>query len=249
MAEPKIGRNQLKLPDHIDGFVVGYSDTDVVSITSGNIMANGKYYTLSSDDTHTMTSLSSLLAYHYVYIDDSASTAPTATIIDSATEPAWSGSKRGWYNGDDRMIGLALSPILATTIAPFIANELSGKSISVDTGGINGVDMATTQVPDGTYQTPNIKDGSEVTPVNATALKFFISNRHIGDRAANHVSSAEFAALVSNLLGSAYYSFGEEWDGGVGIVELGASRNVKIAGDDNDENTQDMEFKGFRYSR
>ena len=48
--------------------------------------------------------------WHYIYLDDSAIVTQGAALLDAdcflndTTAPAWSETKHGWYNGDDRCI-------------------------------------------------------------------------------------------------------------------------------------------------
>ena len=48
--------------------------------------------------------------WHYIYIDDTAVILQASTLLDeecflnSTTAPTWSGTKHGWYNGNDRCI-------------------------------------------------------------------------------------------------------------------------------------------------
>jgi hypothetical protein len=144
-----------------DGFFVDFNDAGSVKITSGTIEANRNIYTLSSDITHTMTSLTTAFDFHYIYIDDSASNPPTPVIIDTTTEPTFDSTRRGWYNGDDRMVGVVASRDTLTDINPF--NIIPrGKTILYQTGLEFFQIMAANQAPTGTWQTPNTNDGSVV---------------------------------------------------------------------------------------
>lgn len=233
----------------IEGYVVGYSDIDTVTITSGFVEANGSFYTLASGTTHDMTSLASGFDFHYIYIDDSESTAPTAVIIDATTEPAWSDAKRGWYNGDDRCIGVIASPSGSSIINPFMVNGNNSKGIVCETGSGTDFIMGTNMNPISGWQIPNIKDGSAVTPVNATEIKMFIKNSDISQPVAHYLASIEFATLETNIDLGPYISLSYVWDGSTTWVILGSTRNVVVAGYNVADNDMDVDCKGFKYSR
>jgi hypothetical protein len=234
----------------IDGFVVKYSSTTAVAITAGYCIANGKYYTLASDTTHTMTSLASAFDYHYIYVDDDASTAPTAVIIDSTTDPVWSDSKRGWYNGDDRCIGGVVSPTGSATLGYFDSSCCgSGKYIEYRYGLGSIPAMATDMNPDGTFQTPASNDGSVVTPVNAVTMFIRGTCEDVTDVCQFSVSSAEMAAVNTSLLDAQVNTFAYNLNVDVHKISLGASRNIKIGGSDTDDNKLDAYCVGFGITR
>jgi hypothetical protein len=94
----------------IKGLVLKYVDTDTIYLTAGYGECNGHYFTLASDELYDLTSLGSTEGFHYIYIDDSASSYPsTPVFIDSTVEPAWSDTLQGLYNGYDRCVGVVWS--------------------------------------------------------------------------------------------------------------------------------------------
>lgn len=219
----------------IEGFFVKYEDTDSIKITAGIVEANGKYYKLSSDIVHDMTSLVGAFDFHYIYIDDSASSGSTPTIIDNTTEPVYSDVKKGWYNGNDRCIGVVVSKNGTAEIAIFSTVVLSEKSIAyhVDRGEIP--EMAVDMNPDGSWQTPDDNDGSVVTPVNATAIYIIIRGTDELANCSTRAASAELAAVVLITDGDVDFS-GYNYVLNSSMVFLGASRNIKIAGTNDDDN-------------
>jgi hypothetical protein len=233
-----------------DGFFVGFNNASSVIITSGNIEANGKRYTLSSDITHTMTSLTTAFDFHYIYVDDSASTPPTPVIIDTTTEPTFDTVRRGWYNGNDRMVGVVASRDTVTDIHPFNINP-RGKTILYQTGLEFFQIMAANQAPTGTWQTPNTNDGSVVivTPVNAVSIGIRISNSDPSDVVANYISTAEFAAIRPAIDRGQWELVSYNKISTMGWIALGPSRNVKFGGDNDDDNDQDAWCVGFEYTR
>lgn len=92
----------------IFGTYVTYKSSTEVYITSGSGRCNGNEW---NHFTESSLNLSSVLPagedFLYIYVDDSASSYPSSPVfIGSTTEPAWSNSLSGWYNGNDRCIGV-----------------------------------------------------------------------------------------------------------------------------------------------
>ena len=85
---------------YITGFELSYSGTTSITIKPGEGICNNNYFRITADTSHSLTSLASGQDFHYVYVDHSASSYPTPTIIDSTTEPSFSDTLQGWYNGN-----------------------------------------------------------------------------------------------------------------------------------------------------
>lgn len=233
----------------IEGLIVKYNTATVITITSGSCEANGKSYTLASDTTHTMTSLVVALDIHYVYIDDSASSPPTAVFIDSTTEPTWNNAKRGWYNGDDRCIGVAAGTEAVATITNFWSSS-SGKNVILRVGiGIqSGISiMASGQPTTGSWQTPNVYDGSVVTSVNAIRGNFRASNSQSAATVLNAITNSEH--ITSGITGGQLAFEGYNFINNNGWIVLGPSRNVKIAGYNANDDLQLLYCVGYEYAR
>lgn len=119
------------------GFKLGYSSTTAITIAAGmwnhrgtsnqNVYTTSQLtFTLGSGGSNSGSSALGVEEIHYIYIDDSAVvTAGTALLtasefLNSTTAPAWSNTKCGWYNSNDRCIGCILtngsSQIIAFTI-------------------------------------------------------------------------------------------------------------------------------------
>jgi hypothetical protein len=235
---------------YADGYVVKYSSTTAVAVTSGTINGNGAVYTLAADTTHNMTSLAAGADFHYIYIDDSASAAPTAVIIDSTTEPTWSDSLRGWYNGDNRCIGVVYSPAASATILYFYLLEVSDKLIRVEFPQYpTYFQLASNMNPTSTWQTPDDNESSVFTPVNAVGIRLRLVGADVGALAGVNWVNNESAALHTGLDESPNYQLGYEQVNNVSWGTLGTSRNIKIAGVDTDDNALTAWMSGFEYSR
>jgi hypothetical protein len=242
----------LRILGHVDGYVVKYSSTTAITVTSGSIEANGAVYALAADATHNMTSLAAGFDIHYIYIDDDASTAPTAVIIDSTTEPAWSDSLRGWYNGDDRCIGAVRSLAGAATIEYISVKVVSDKYLEVDVGRRD--DLASNMNPDGTWQEPATSNFAPLSPVNAVSYKLYMNSTDTGGVPTGvYCSNSEMAAVnTSVILGQfEWFTYSDTTASSVTtpFLPLGVSRNIKIAGSDDDDNNLSAGFRGYGYSR
>jgi hypothetical protein len=237
-----------KLGD-INGFVVKYNSTTAITITVGSCEANGKFYTSNSDDSHTMTSLATAFDFHYIYIDDSASTPGGApTIIDATTEPTYSASKRGWYNGDDRMIGVVASTDAAATVYYFDTVIASNIKIVDNYGARTFGDIATTMNPDGTWQTPNTAESSTKCPVNAIEMIFEARAFDSAAQCSTNLTSYEMATTdPSNNNAASFLGYDRIYS--TQVIPLGATRNVRIKGNADDDNTMGAAPIGYAYTR
>lgn len=230
-----------------DGFVVRFFDVDTVIITSGEYEGNGKKYTLSTDINYDVTTLDATLAFHYIYIDDSASTPPIPVFIDSKTTPAFDPIRRGYYNGDDRLVGVIFSELNTATIEFFDATQMSdhlirntaNRKVLAAGQGVNG----------GVYQTPNVDECSKYVPVNAVEAMIFMQN---GDPGGNvELSWRNNEAAVKNTVPFTAPGHGQlatfasivVWDA------LGVSRNIKIATASDDDNSLFAAVKGYGHGR
>jgi len=241
---------RLKVGD-IDGFVVKNNTTTAVTITAGRMEANGKKYVLSADASHTMTSLAAGADFHYLYIDDTASSPPTATIIDSTTEPSLDAAKRGWYNGDDKLVGLVYSPAGSAVVRYFDLVQISPNYARIEFPDFQlDFSLASAMVPSGSWQTPDDNESSVFTPVNAKEIKL----RLIGSDSTPATSelsclNSEDAATYPVITRSPYYVRNYDDNYFINWVILGASRKIKIAGGVTDDNALYCWMSGFGYER
>lgn len=236
----------------ISGYVVSYINTTFVVISAGYVEANGKYYVLTAATTHEMDSLANGFDFHYIYIDDSGSTEPTAVIIDLTTEPIWNDAKLGHYNGDDRLIGVVASTSGASTVA-FFNNSGDGKVIK-DMYGVTKIPaLFTNGNPDGTWQNPTDDFGgtesSERTPVNATSVYIRGQAGDSDDVCAFYATTDEMAAVNTSLTNGQINSALN-----IALTDqfhliLGPSRDTEYGGTNFDDNLLGVYVVGYEYSR
>jgi len=245
-----LGQDFIAGRGDIEGFYPIYNGTTDVDLKAGKIGANGKYFVLEGDATHAMTSLASGFDHHYIYIDDSASTSGgIPTIIDATTEPTWSDAKKGWYSGNDRCIGSVISPSTGATVAYFDTEVLSNKSIRYTYNYADIPQMATSMSPTGAWLTPDNNDGNLVTPSNATSIYLRLYNTDAGTTVRLYACSAEYSAVHSADTGAPIDRIGDSQVAIQGWLALGATRNIKISGDDDDDNNLSVWCNGFTISR
>ena len=106
------------------GIRVDYASSSTLTVQPGRAYyddGSTKYVELSSSFVFTCGSGGSNSSstdlganqVHYIYLDDSAigseTTLTAAMLLNSTTAPTFNGSKRGWYNGNDRCIGIAIT--------------------------------------------------------------------------------------------------------------------------------------------
>ena len=230
-----------------NGFVVKNDTVLRVIITAGNFEANGKIYVLNADTTHTLTSLASAQDFHYIYIDDSASSGSTPTFIDSTTEPVFDTVKLGWYNGDNRLVGVVFSEDGLTAVQPFTA---SGRNNTIDFRIGPTTLIAANMNPTGVWQTPNVNDGSVITPVNAETLFLRAGAEDAGAKCSFFMTPVELGTLGGGTGETAQVNvFGFDQAVFPTQVGLGPTRNVFIAGEADDDNLLTAHMIGFQYTR
>lgn len=235
----------------IVGFVAKFSSTTSVDITAGWVEANGKRYLLLSNTNYSLSGLSAVgYNRYYIYIDDSASTPPTPTFTTSTTAPTKSIAKGGWYNGNDRFIGFAPGVSGSATIVDF-ETYVNGKNV-INTCRIGDAGkflpvLSSNQNPSGSFQTPNVNDGSDILPVMAKRALIQIGNDDSGADVVNGV------ALGNDSPGSIFrgrLTFkGHNSIIGQGWIVLDSSLDILISGIDTNDNNQDTFFTAYEYTR
>jgi hypothetical protein len=230
----------------INGLLINYKDDDEVTITAGTCEANGKLYTLASDTDFDLGTLVADSLY-YIYILGS-STAPTMTFQRSLVAPTWSASKMGWYNSTDRCIGSVWTDD-STLIVPFETLQISDHVIcnrwARDTFSALGASMN----PTNAWQTPNVAESSTVLPVNAIAGWFRMYNTDTGSLLSMSAASSEYADLETVISQGTFDVVAADAYGTFFKIPLGASRNIKIGGGDNDDNNLSLWGIGCDFSR
>ena len=230
------------LPGTIKGGVFQYTSTTSVTPTVGYAECNGSYYTIPAT-AHTLTSLASGEDFHYIYIDDSASTdGGDAVIIDSTTEPALSATLQGWYNGNDRCIFFVHSPDSSSTISKFYSST-RGQNLNVKFG-VHTL-LQNNATADATWKAPSTSLAS-VTPVNTVEAKLFLFCTDTGSSANIYMTTTEMETAGNGIDNDESVIWSGEQERSACIVDmpLGQSRNVLIGAASGDDNALDLRFLG-----
>lgn len=226
---------------YISGVYPMYTDSDTVHIQVGLGECNGNFFNVTGTIQHDMTSLAAGEDYHYIYVDDSASSYPTPTIIDATTEPTWSDSKLGFYNGNDRCVGAVWSPDASATVLSYMVNpELYFTYL-----GTNMKQVVTDQNPTGIWTKA---EATADIPVNAIKVYVRVYDADIDAKCAVYASPSDagpnFYEQVG--MGSAGYCTQVAWLN----LRRGSERDLYWwAEDDDDDASVDVHIRGYQLER
>ena len=226
-----------------------YVDSDTIKIKAGTYgMCNGHYFKVTSDTTVDISSPAGE-DFYYLYIDDDASSYPTPSFYFSTTEPTHtadiSAGKIGWYNGDDRCIG-SVWVDSSNAITNFVA-VCEGSTIGYYPS--DQVCLGSGMNPNGSWQAPTT-ESSVYCPVNAIKLLVLTDEKDAGNTCSISVANYEQTQSyhTSLFFAQTYRIFGYDHVQYINEVPLGSSRNIRFAGEDNDDNTTGVYVCGWTYS-
>lgn len=225
---------------------VEYKDSDTVTITAGYGECNGHYWEVTEPIDYDMTGLTTAEDFHYIYIDDANSLYSDPIFTDSTTEPVWSNAKLGWYNGNNRCIGVVWSPAGSATILEYvITSDL--KWMAKNTNQYIKLALQNGD-PDGQDQ---FLECSDYSPVNSKAILIAASNADTNDTVfvQVHTSDSQYGKLRSNACSSAYDVTVTAAINGWLELPRGSSRDLYWSGDDNDNNVFSIHIDGFQIER
>jgi hypothetical protein len=224
------------------GIYITYKDADEIYVQPGNIDVNGTDVSITTATAHTMTSMVDATAdFHYIYL------AAAGTITDSATEPAWSDAKFGWYNGDTRCIGAVWVPSATPAALQGFENNSDNEYVYFGTSSGNyGIyKILSAGAPSGAWQDLT---SAPYTPVNSSKIYLDAYEQDAGGSYSTcyiHVASYERKTNATEPKG---VLSGAAW-GLVrvcGWLNLGASRNISWWGDDNDDDASAIDIVGYK---
>jgi len=215
---------------------VDYNDANTITVTAGYGECNGHYWEVTEPILHGMTSLTTSEDFHYIYIDDANSDYPYPTIIDSTAEPAWSNSNLGWYNGNNRCIGVVWSPQGSATIFSFNTNSSlmvisSGMKIVLQNGN-----------PTGGW---DFLETTAYIPLNAIAVSVSASNADWNGTVVARV--AVYNRSETQILDDSYNGYASV----TGWLQLvrNSPRDLIYMGENDDDNTFYVEITGYQIER
>lgn len=165
-------------PGLIHGAVLKYLSTTTVTITPGYGESNGEYWEIAPGDALTTTgySLANLSSstngyLSYIYIS-STSSFPLVTLSNTTSAPIWSDSTQGWYNNNDRCIGVVfVGP--SGIIYGFDVND-NNEYITCPAQLVLNGPVRTTYPPNLSLSEMNFLNASNYIPVNATSARLGI---------------------------------------------------------------------------
>jgi len=239
------GSNSNFPDSYIDGFYPMWADGNTLTIVPGEGICNGKYFKVNSNTNLNLTSLASTEDFHYIYIDYSDSTFPdNISVYDSTTEPAKDTVKLGYYDGNDRCIGVAFCTS-SGLIMRYLTSD--GKRYQLATGNL----IANSMTPDGSWQIPNVDSGYNYTPVNAIGAFVQISNDDTADKVEVAITTREWGMVPVNWFNSGgtilqrnwVYAMINDW------LELGNSRQLRVYGEFNDNSSLTAYILGYEIER
>ena len=249
------------------GFWPTYVDTNTITIGVGEVSVAGSSYQSYSVITQDVTGLpNSTIGITYGYLDDSLSTGSVVTVYTATNKPAEFLGRIGYYNS-------AISNDLVLFAIPFTNSALSGFTCNKSGDLIHPYDdkmaCATNMNPNSKWQVPDLAESSTFLPVNASHVYLAMN----GDES---VQQQMFCAATTYEMTNSFQGVTGAWtlpsgsnhtfaggamlllsassDTGSGIPQsgwmpLGPSRNVRIAGEDDDENDLGCSVAGWRIYR
>jgi hypothetical protein len=221
------------------GAYVKYKSSTEIYLTAGSGRCNGTEWEIAAETTINLyTVLPAGEDFLYIYIDDSASSYPTPTIIGSTTEPAWSDSKIGWYNGDDRCIGTVWCDSNGN-IFEFQNNMRQEYFVKA----ANIKQLISTGNPSSTWQS---LEATAYIPINADAVRLYAKNSDSGNAVQVCVGSYENNIdRIENYSGPGTYAIARGWV----FLERNASRDLQWYGLNDDDNLFMINIIGYRIER
>ena len=232
--------------DYISGYMKdcygSFVDDDTVQIGTGEGICNGSWFEVTSASNVDVSLVGTGTNWHYFYIDDDQSSYPVPKIIASTTEPSESSTKHGWYNGNDRCIWAAIEV---------------GNTIYTNTQA-NGEVMFTAQEalagnvnPDGSWQECDDASPTNWLPVNVLYIVVGMEAQDSGAQCRAEVATLEHVNQGADAVQNNYFTIkGYDIVNVTGLrVYLGASRDLRVCGDNDDDNALDLSIQGYKIKR
>jgi hypothetical protein len=167
--------------------------------------------------------------FHYIYL------AAAGTITDSATEPAWSDAKFGWYSGDTRCIGAvwvpSATPAILSKFSNNVAHEILYDAVISE--------VVTAGNPSGVWQ--DITTASVYSPVNAISAMVYAWNSDVTAYMSVFVSAYESKSYYDGIGTNGYAYMGVR-----GWIPLQASRDLAWFGNNDDDNVFVVRITGYK---
>jgi len=222
---------------------VNYVDTNTITIGLGSGDNAGSFFAVTTVVTQDIAALADVTNL-YVYLSNTSTFPSTLTFYDSVVLPEWSDVYHANYhtNGVDRFIGSI--PLMGNIVVTNFSRSIEGSLMLT-----NQIALGSSMDPDGTWQTPDDSESSLYLPATATRIFVRMANTDAtpGD--------VDLGARRFESHGGADLDHSGWSDGGsVTVVEtawvrLGASRNIRIKGENNNDNNLNTWFMGYEEAR
>lgn len=236
--------------DYLQGYIRGcwadYTSSNSVTITNGEFYCSGDHYQIRAPIAHSLVNTNVMFAY--IYCDDSQSTGTVVNVYDSTNPPTYSTNYFGWYcntSANDRVLWVVDTTNANKNIRPYYAvNDNYRARLIRDTE----VRLASDMDPDSTWQTPDDSESSVYLPINAIGALVRVTARDASSSAGATAISVEGSTRVIAIQGP-IYAYEYDVADVKGWVTLGASRNIRIGGYDNDDNLLNAFLSGYEIAR
>ena len=225
-----------------------YLTTTSVRLSPGSVEANGKKYQTDSPVDHVLT-LASPFAFYYIYLDVSESSSGNIVVYDSVSEPVKDLIRKGWYhpsNTEDRLLELAPSKDASTTMEYFSNFQVGDNQVRSEINS-NAFQIALNMTPSGAWQTPSEQESGYYTPVNAVAVMVKMFNTDPTTVLKMSWKNNEAAAVNTDIYEAMTRLTGYDEATFSAWGPLGASRNIKVGGEPDDNPELQAWIGGYQY--
>lgn len=234
-CQPESQLGTQVVPGYIKGFELEFSSGSEINIPPGVVDIGGGLYNHTTTSALTITSFTGSEGWYYIYADQSASTENSVVFIDSSTEPTYSDTLLGWYNGEDRCIGAVYSED---------GSGLDAFTVVGNTYLLNDeLQTLANGNPDGSYILVNV---TPKVPVFAVEARFNAQNSDTGSSVTVSLRSAAIPSIsyTETLADGALVEIAEV-NGWLPVTS--ANRNIEYSGEDDDDNNFAITFSGVRW--
>ena len=223
---------------YIQGLGIAYASTTSVEISAGSLVVNDTY--ISIDASTSTVSVFDNGGYTYLMVDGDDVTNPT--MYWSTTDPTEQ-TDGTFYIGNDRCIGAFYCDGAAAIDGVMTTGEEYAFADCIQIGS----DMD----PDGSWQAPDDFESSAKLPVNAIEVDLYARAYDSGSEC--YASLASYEASESTA-GAAYtngaiMTYGYVRGNLSGRIALGASRNIRVSGINDDDNYLNTYITGYKIRR
>jgi len=222
----------LVYPGFAQRTTVSYSDTNTITLTPAVYHHSGTLeqavywdstltFDLGSGGSNAASDDLGASEWHYIYIDDSAlsgSVITAARLLNDTTAPAWSDSKHGFYNGNDRCIFAVLTNGSSQILEFFQAGDYIGFADRIASLSATDIDTTWTDV---TMGAPGFATG-----VQAGFFADYVDTNDVGFSWRTNGQSGTVGHPVVTVSSDSAY------DRSVSVVVTDSSQKIEVVASD-----------------